>query len=77
MSWDRAAEQMQRDLAPMGRAAAIGYLRRRPGDVEALLDRLQRAPDGGVTDYPAAVEDLAAYGRYLVAAAEALRSKHA
>jgi len=70
-------ERMRADLAPMGRGAAIGYLRRKPGDVEVLLSRLEHAPDGSAPDYAAAVDALAAYGAYLCAAADAIRDKPA
>lgn len=68
-------EQMQADVAPMDRAGAIGYLRRRPGSVEVALDRLTRNPDGSPSDYAAAVDALEAYGRYLAAFADAIRDK--
>ena len=70
-------DRMRADVAPLGRGAAIGYLRRKPGNVEVLLDRLTRAPDGSVPDYAAAVDALAAYGAYLCAAADAIRDKPA
>lgn len=69
--------RMRADVADMSRAAAIGYLRRRPGNVEALLDRLTQTPDGQPPNYVAAVDDLAEYGAYLVAAAHAIREKPA
>lgn len=73
MAWD--IDQLRADLAELPRGAAIGYLRRRPGNVEALIDRLTRTPSGEPSNYPAAVDALAAYGAYLLAAAEAIRDK--
>lgn len=71
--WD--AERMRADIATMDRDAALGYLRRRPGNVEAMLDALVRTPDGSPADYAAGLDALGEYGAYLVAAADALRDR--
>lgn len=72
-TWD--VERMQEAVAPMDRASAIGFLRRRPGSAEGHLMLMQRSPDGSPPNYPAAVDDLEAYGHYLVAFARAVRDK--
>ena len=72
-SWD--TQRMLEAIAPMDRASAIGYLRRRPGSTEGHLALMQRSPDGSPPNYPAAVDDLEAYGHYLVAFAQTMRGK--
>src|SRR5690606_37520964 len=73
MAWGIA--QMRADVAPMTRAAAVGYLRRRPGDAFALATALLHTRAGEPANYAAAVHELRSYGQYLAAFADAVEGK--
>jgi hypothetical protein len=74
MSWN--ITEMQEAVAHLTRSGAIGWLSRRPGSIEKQIARLRHRPDGSSPpDYTAAVDDLAAYGAYLAAFADAIRDK--